>query len=68
MLIVIYMYTFIVMVGGRSGVPGGRHRAATSQDDKTEDTQHTHGSFQIWRQHGHPGVVLPLVISNLAKH
>ena len=27
-----------------------------------------HGSFPIRRQRGHPGVVLPLVISNLAKH
>ena len=27
----------------------------------------THGSFLI-RQHGHPGVALPLVISNSAIH
>ena len=29
MCIVIYMCTFIVMVGGQSGVPGGRRRAAS---------------------------------------
>ena len=28
---------------------------------------HTHGSFLIRRQRGHPGVVLPLVISNSAN-
>ena len=28
----------------------------------------THGSFLIRRQRGHPGVVLPLVISNSANH
>ena len=28
----------------------------------------THGSFLIRRQRGHPGVVLPLVISNPANH
>ena len=28
----------------------------------------THSSFLIRRQGGHPGVVLPLVISNSAKH
>ena len=27
-----------------------------------------HGSFLIRRQRGHPGVVLPLVISNSAHH
>ena len=30
--------------------------------------QTTHGSFLIRRQRGHPGVVLPLVISNSANH
>ena len=30
--------------------------------------KHTHGSFPIRRQRGHPGVVLPLVISNSATH
>ena len=28
----------------------------------------THGSFPIRRQRGHPGVVLPLAISNSAGH
>ena len=28
----------------------------------------THGSFLVRRQRGHPGVVLPLGISNSAKH
>ena len=30
--------------------------------------RHVHGSFLIRRQRGHPGVALPLVISNSANH
>ena len=32
--------------------------------DQPRETR-THGSFLIRRQRGHPGVVLPLVVSNL---
>ena len=41
------------------------------QEDEGGGEEHTigaHGSFLIRRQRGHPGVVLPLVISDLANH
>ena len=43
-------------------------KVATMDSTLLTSSQNGHGSFLIRRQRGHPGLVLPLVISNSANH
>ena len=50
--------------------PGKLESSNLSRDNLSTSREigRAHGSFLIRRQRGHPGVVLPLVVSDLVNH
>ena len=60
--------SFFAIGFGTLELPPARARRHAFEKKQARVRTHTHGSFQIRRQRGYPGVVLQLVVSNSANH